>query len=159
VKVEHEYGDVVLRNTSGKVSVDNRYGEVDADGPNGELRVVNRFGNVAARGSQGRLDVQNRYGRVAAWIDRPGLDRLRLASEMGQVELSVRAGLPFRLGGSARAGQIASVLPLLVDSGKDGWHVSGSRGTGGPAIELEGLWSDFVIQLDTGGGEAGSERR
>jgi hypothetical protein len=146
VKVDHSYGDVVLRNTSGRVAVENRYGVVDADGPNGDLQVVNRFGNVAARGGQGRLAIENHYGRVVAWIDRPGLDLLNLVSQMGQVELNVGAGLPYRLGGSARSGQVTSGLPLLVNEQADGVRVSGSQGTGGPAIQLDGLWSDFVIQ-------------
>lgn len=159
VVVDHSYGDVVLRNTSGRVMIENRYGAVDAEGPNGDLQVVSRFGNVAARQNQGRLAIQNRYGRAVAWVDRSGLDMLRLASEMGRVELNLCPGLPFRLGGRVHAGQITSDLPLFVSEGDDGWSVSGRQGVGGPAIQLDGRWSDFVIQPDSDAAEAGFERR
>jgi hypothetical protein len=149
-EIDNEFGNVVLRRTRGRVSVENRYGRVDAEGPNGDVHITNRFGSVLARQGQGRLAIANRYGRVAAWVDDPDLARLDLVSELGRVELNLLAGLPARVGGMTRSGAIVTRLPLRVVSESSEQSVAGSIGQGGPAIELHGLLSDFIIRPDSG---------
>ena len=149
--VDNAFGDVVLRRTRGSVEIDNRYGAVDADGPNGDVHIANRFGSVVTRHGQGRMVIANRYGSVADWVDDPGLSVLDLVSEMGQVELTVLDGVPFRLGGSTHEGEIQSGLPLFVDGDSGEQSVTGYAGQGGPTIRVKGLWSNFNIQPEANG--------
>jgi hypothetical protein len=149
VTVNNAYGDVVLRRTTGSVVVENRYGAVDADGPNGDVRIANRFGTVCTRHTRGQMKVANRYGRVSAWVEAPEPLMLNLVSQMGRLELNLARGVPFRLGGRTHEGRIRTMFPFLVNGEGPAQTVSGRVGIGGPAIGLEGIWSDIVITHDT----------
>jgi len=153
--VENAFGDVVLREAGSRVQVDNRYGTVQVDRVRGETHIENLLGNVVARRGEGRLFIVNDFGDVSALVDDPDLSALDILSRLGRVELSLARGVPFQLGGRTRQGTIMPVLPVSVSGIGIGESVSGSAGSGGPDIQLEGVWSDFVIrgvaEPDTGG--------
>jgi hypothetical protein len=143
--VRNSYGDVDLRLADGPVQVTNRYGTVHTEQSANDVTIDNQFGNVFARSDRGALSIANRYGDVNARIDDPELAVLRIMSRLGRVELSLSEQVPFRIDAVAQRGRIVSGLPLPVRSAGNIQLVSAEQGTGGPKIDILGVWSDFVI--------------
>jgi hypothetical protein len=143
--VRNSYGDVDLRLAGGPVQVTNRYGTVHTDRSAGDVKIDNLFGNVFARPERGALSIDNRYGDVSARVEDAELAALSIVSRLGRVELSLDDAVPFRMDALARQGRILSGLPIVVRPVGTGQMVSVRQGTGGPLINIQGVWSDFAI--------------
>ncbi|HTW90486.1 MAG TPA: hypothetical protein VMH22_02120 [bacterium] len=143
--VRSSYGDVDLRLAAGPVQVTNRYGTVYTQQSDGDVTIDNQFGNVFARPDRGALSITNRYGDVNAWVSDAELGALRIMSRLGRVDLSLGDQVPFHIDATARQGRITSGLPFEVRGVGTGQEVTAQQGTGGPQIDLQGEWSDFVI--------------
>ncbi len=146
--VKNSYGDVDLRLAGGPVQVTNRYGTVHTEQSADDVTIDNQFGNVFARPGRGALSITNRYGDVNAWIGDAELGALSIMSRLGRVDLSLRDQVPFRIEAMAREGRIVSGLPFEVRGVESGQEVSAQQGSGGPQIDIQGIWSDFVIHKD-----------
>jgi hypothetical protein len=146
--VRNSYGDVDLRLANGPVQVRNRYGSVHTEQSAGDVTIDNQFGNVFARPDRGVLSITNRYGDVNAWVDDAELAALSIMSQLGRVDLSLRDQVPFRIVATARRGRIVTGLPFEVHGIGTGQEVSARQGAGGPQIDIQGVWSDFVIHGD-----------
>jgi hypothetical protein len=146
--VSNSYGDVDLRLAAGPVQVRNRYGTVHTEQSVGDVTIDNQFGNVFARPDRGALAITNRYGDVKAWVDDAQLAALSIMSRLGRVDLSLNDQVPFRIDAMARGGRIVSGLPFEVRDIGSGQQVSSRQGTGGPQIDIQGVWSDFSIHGD-----------
>ena len=146
--VKNSYGDVDLRLAGGPVQVTNKYGTVHTEQSAGDVVIDNQFGNVFARPDRGALLIANRYGDVNAWVDDADLAALRIMSRLGKVDLSLNNSVPFRIDALARDGRILSGLPFEVRGIGTGQQVSAQQGAGGPQIDIQGSWSDFVIHRD-----------
>jgi len=146
--VRNSYGDVDLRLAGGPVQVTNRYGTVHTEQSTNDVTIDNQFGNVFARSDRGALSIANRYGDVNAWVDDAELAALSIMSRLGRVDLSLSEQVPFRIDATARQGRIMSGLPFEVRSVGTAQEVSARQGAGGPQIDIQGVWSDFVIHGD-----------
>ena len=146
--VQNSYGDVDLRLAGGPVQVTNRYGTVHTEQSTNDVTIDNQFGNVFARSDRGALSIANRYGNVNAWVDDAELAALSIMSQLGRVDLNLRDQVPFRIDAMAREGRIVSGLPFEVRGVGTGQEVSARQGVGGPRIDIQGVWSDFVIHGD-----------
>ena len=146
--VRNSYGDVDLRLAGGPVQVTNRYGTVHTEQSTDDVTIDNQFGNVFARSDRGALSIANRYGDVNAWVDDAELAALSIMSRIGRVNLSLGEQVPFRIDATARQGRIVSGLPFEVRSVGTAQGVSARQGAGGPQIDIQGVWSDFVIHGD-----------
>lgn len=156
--VQNSFGDVFLDEVSERVRVENRYGDVEGVGIEGIVHLANLLGKVVARQGRGILTVENRYGDVAAWVDDTALHELGLVSEMGQVELNLARRMPFRLGCQAVEGSVHSDFPLAVTRSGERCLVSTQSGKGGPVIDFQGLWTDFLIRSGAGVGPSPREK-
>lgn len=143
--VSNSYGDVDLRLASGPVQVTNRYGTVHTQQSAGNVTIDNQFGNVFARPDGGALSITNRYGDVNAWVNDAELAALSIMSRLGRVDLSLGDQVPFRIDATTSRGRITSGLPFEIRGVGTGQEVSARHGQGGPQIQLQGVWSDFVI--------------
>ena len=146
--VRNSYGDVDLRFAGGPVQVTNRYGTVHTEQSANDVTIDNQFGNVFARPDRGALSITNRYGDVNAWVDDAELAALSIMSRLGRVDLSLSEQVPFRIDATARQGRITSGLPFVVRGVGTAQEVSARQGAGGPQIDIQGVWSDFVIHRD-----------
>jgi len=146
--VKNSYGDVDLRLAGGPVQVTNRYGTVHTEQSSGDVTIDNRFGNVFARPNRGALSITNHYGDVSAWVEDADLAVLNIISRLGRVGLNLNDAVPFRIDALARQGRILSGLPFEVRRVGAGQEVSARQGAGGPRIDIQGVWSDFVIRGD-----------
>jgi hypothetical protein len=146
--VHNSYGDVDVRLAGGPVQVTNRYGTVHNEQSGNDVTIDNQFGNVLARSDRGALSITNSYGDISAWVDDAGLAALSIMSRLGRVDLSLNDRVPFRINAMARGGHIVSGLPLEVRGIDNGQQVSARQGTGGPQIDIRGVWSDFAIHGD-----------
>jgi hypothetical protein len=146
--VHNSYGDVDVRLAGGPVQVTNRYGTVHNEQSGNDVTIDNQFGNVLARSDRGALSITNRYGDISAWVDDAELAALSIMSRLGRVDLSLSDRVPFRINATARGGHIVSGLPLEVRGIGSGQQVSARQGTGGPQIDIQGVWSDFAIHGD-----------
>jgi hypothetical protein len=146
--VRNSYGDVDLRLAGGPVQVTNRYGTVHTEQSAGDMTIENQFGNVFARPNRGALSITNRYGDVNAWVVDAELTTLNIMSRLGHVDLSLSEQVPFCIDATARQGRIVSGLPFEVRSVGTAQEVSARQGAGGPQIDIQGVWSDFVIHGD-----------
>jgi hypothetical protein len=149
VMVRNSYGDVDVRGAAGPVQVANRYGTVRTGQSDGDIQIDNRFGNVIAHPDHGHLSIANRYGDINAWVASTELAALNIMSRLGRVDLSLTSGVPFQLDANALQGQIRSGLPFVVRQVGTRQWLSARRGTGGPRIGLDGVWSSFAIHRDT----------
>jgi hypothetical protein len=147
--VDNAFGNVVLEEIANQVQVVNQYGTVDADRVHGPARITNLLGNVRARRGEGRLIIQNYLGDVAATVEDPDLDDLQILSRLGQVELNLARGIPYRLGGHTLHGRITPLPPFVVQDLGTAESVSATAGAGGPVIRIEGVFSDFIIRGDS----------
>jgi hypothetical protein len=146
--VRNSYGDVDLRLAGGPVQVRNRYGTVHTEQSTDNVIIENQFGNVFARPDRGVLSITNRYGDIGAWVDDAELAALNIMSRLGRVDLSLNDRVPFHIDATARGGRIVSGLPFAVRGAGASQQVSARQGTGGPKIDIQGVWSDFVIHED-----------
>ncbi len=146
--VRNSYGDVDLRLAGGPVQVTNRYGTVHTEQSAGDVAIDNQFGNVFARPDRGALSITNRYGDINARVDDAELAALSIMSRLGRVDLNLNDAVPFRIDATARQGRIMSGLPFEVRRVGTGQEVSARQGAGGPRIDIQGVWSDFVIRGD-----------
>ena len=149
--VRNTYGDVDLRLAGGPVQVTNRYGTVHTEQSAGDMTIDNQFGNVFARPDRGALSITNQYGDVNAWVDDAELATLSIMSRLGRVDLNLNDAVPFCIDATARQGRITSGLPFEVRRVGSGQEVSARQGKGGPRIDIQGVWSDFVIRGDVPG--------
>jgi hypothetical protein len=143
--VRNSYGDVDLRLAEGPVQVTNRYGTVHTEQSTSDVSIDNLFGNVFASSDRGALSIANRYGDVNAWVDDADLAALSIMSRLGRVDLSLGEQVPFRIDAVAQRGRIVSGLPFQVRSAGNIQQVLAEQGAGGPQIDIQGIWSDFLI--------------
>jgi len=157
--VRNSFGDVDLRLAGGPVQVTNRYGTVHTEQSTNDVTIDNQFGNVFARSDRGALSIANRYGDINAWVDDAELAALSIMSRLGRVDLSLSEQVPFRIDATARQGRIMSDLPFEVRSVGTAQEVSARQGAGGPQIDIQGVWSDFVIHGDVSQPDTPSSER
>ncbi len=144
--VRNSFGDVFLDGVNARTVVDNHYGDVTADDLDGTVRLTNEMGQVTAHPGSGSLSVTNHYGDVAAFVADPNLANLDVESEFGQVKLHLLPFLPFRLGGRTTNGKVITEMPLRVSEQGPGRLVSGTQGSGGTSININGVWTDLLIE-------------
>lgn len=148
-RLDASYGSIELERC-GPLDVTCEYGDVVLLGAEGPANIESNFGRVELEDLAGAVSVRSRYGEVSAQLSDPGLALLDIISHAGRVELALTRDFPFRLAGVAHGGAVTAESPLVVLDSAGTQLVHGRRGSSGPAIDLTGSSSEFIIRTGIG---------
>ena len=133
----------------GAVTVQARSSAIDLSEVSGPLNLSTSFREMRVSRFHSAAQVQNEYADVLLFPDGPLSGPLSASNRNGEIELSISAGLDFKLSAQAPGGRVVSDFrPSAIGAGQDVQVLEFVSGSGKPEIRLQTAYAEITVKKD-----------
>ncbi len=141
-RIEGAVGDVVVRETTGDLTVQSTVGSIDVAGVSGAVAVETTVGDAVVRDIDSLVAATATTGDLT--LDVPAIDgATTVETTVGDVALALASGIDATLDAETSTGDV-TVTDLPVELRAD--TVTGTLGDGGPSLSVETTTGDIRLR-------------
>lgn len=147
VDVQADHSEILAESFHGKAVIEARASEVSLSDLHGPVRIATSLRQVSVEKFDDTLEVRNEFGEIQIETRKPLSSSISATNRNGIIRLTIPAASEFDLAARTKGGTISSdfAAEQLRTTG-DSSFLEASIGGGGPAVQLETVYSDIRIR-------------